>query len=587
MKKRLKVSVFLCDGYSMLDVVSAVHKFSTANRLDRTSVEWKFHALDPSPTPVEKVDFAPKHLHPVSESGSPDLVILALPEGDVGEAEIALAELEDAGVQWSAIILLGAPAPQSLKGPVMTGNAAKCAEDALSLFDVPYAEGGAWRETNPFELLDLDPTYLSDLVKNALQMMASYLDEPIPIENLAERLDVSLRQLHRRFKRELDEAPLAIYRRLRVEVGRQLLEQSSNAITSIAHACGFADGPHFARSFQRIHQRSPQAHRKAMQRPDAAPADGLSVRLSIVGVENHTYKCLLPMEEFARRVRARSNGRIQVQVLSHRDVGVRPNELLKALETGRADAALLMPEMCGADPHFSALLPQAVLQDGELNNDLGQVQEPIFLDGLNAHRLSMLSKFSDYEYQNFWFFSKRPVHSLKDLKGRVLGHWSDLGVDAFKRLDVNVVKVNYASIRQALLTDELDVALGLPRFAVSHNLAAATAYAAPAMAVTRHYPNILACRAETLQKLPKEHVAVLREVGDAMRLETDMRWKTGIDDEMNLSMLRHQGMTFADRIDASDLEDIQGCMVDRWIKACASFGDTPKRCSVDVMNAIM
>ena len=569
MNKVLNVSLFLSDGYSLLDVASVAQKLSLANR---TQVVWHIHALEPGPRPAEGLGYAPQKLSALTSSHSTDLVVLALPQSDSRSAACAIKELTRAGISWRALILLGAPAPGNISGTVLAGEAARVAMDALKFFELPFYEGAAWSDLDPFELIAVEPTELSDLVKEALKLMACFVDEPLAIEALAKELKVGPRLLHRRFTQEVGEAPQSAYRRLRVEVGRRLLEQSDTPVTTIAHACGFADGPHFARSFQKIHQCAPQAYRRSYAGNQPAQPDGPTVKLSVVGIQNHTYKCSYALEEYARRVRARTHGQLHISVLTQNDLNVRPHETLQAVEQGAADAVFVVPEICSGDPYFAGLCPQGLLHSASLNNDLRRVQEPILVEALKRRRMSILSTFSDYEFQNFWFFSRFPVNSIDDLVGCTLGHWSTLGVNSFRALNVKAHKASYSSLYELLARGELDMMLGLPKTAVSRGLAKVAPYGTPAMAVTRQYPNVIAATDEVVSRLPKAHLAVLRDVGESMRFETEVQWQAGQEDQLSLSQLRREGMVFHERLEHSALQIIQDSMLSEWAKQCDQMG---------------
>ncbi len=585
MQSPVRISVFLCDGYSLADVAIALRGLGVGGGAT-CAVVCRFHALDPSPIPADCPGLTPSRLEPASSVDILDLAVLALPVAGVPDVASAIDELRAAGVTWRALMVLGNADTSGLIPPVFSGEPGQAAIAALRTFKLPTADRARLDGEDAFELLGVDPASLPKVVRSALMLMAEHLDEPLAIDALASSMKVSPRQLHRRFTDSMREAPQAIYRRMRVEVGRRLLESTTTPITTIAHACGFADGPHFARSFQTLHGSPPQAYRRTALR-NVESQVGAGLRLTIVGVENHTYKCLSSLEEFSRRVRARSRGLIDLRIQSHRDVGIRPSQIVDAVAAGRIDAAMVVPEMCGNDPHFAGLLPQALLATAASNRMLDKVQAPVFERGLHARRLAMLAPFADYEYQHFWFFSRRPLTALRDLRGRRLGHWSALGCAAFERLGVGARPVSYASIQDAFNADEIDVALGLPRLAVSERLTKVAPYATPAMAVTRHYPNVLVAREATVGAIPRHVLAILREVGESMRTETDLHWQAGLEDQLSLSRLERDGMTLLGRLPQSELDDVQDCMVDAWVQHCASLSAISRQNCSDIRRAAL
>lgn len=115
-------------------------------------------------------------------------------------------------------------------------------------------------------------------VRRASLLMEQSLADPLTIETIARRLDMSVRQLDRLFHAELGEGPAAIYRAMRVEYGRWMLEGTERAIAEVASRTGFADGAHFSRAFRKQFGISPSEWRKtaASSEADGAHGDGSS-----------------------------------------------------------------------------------------------------------------------------------------------------------------------------------------------------------------------------------------------------------------------------------------------------------------------
>ena len=106
-------------------------------------------------------------------------------------------------------------------------------------------------------------------VRRASLLMEQSLAEPLAIETIAKRLDMSVRQLDRLFHAELGEGPAAIYRAMRVEYGRWMLEETPRPIAEVASLTGFADGAHFSRAFRKQFGISPSEWRKTAELNEA------------------------------------------------------------------------------------------------------------------------------------------------------------------------------------------------------------------------------------------------------------------------------------------------------------------------------
>ncbi|MBG6173596.1 AraC family carnitine catabolism transcriptional activator [Labrenzia sp. EL_208] len=86
---------------------------------------------------------------------------------------------------------------------------------------------------------------------SAIGFMRSNLEEPIPVQEIAASVGISVRQLERLFKALLSTSPIAFYRKLRLEHARRLLHQTSLPIIEISIASGFGSQSHFARLYRR------------------------------------------------------------------------------------------------------------------------------------------------------------------------------------------------------------------------------------------------------------------------------------------------------------------------------------------------
>lgn len=81
-------------------------------------------------------------------------------------------------------------------------------------------------------------------------LMESNLEEPITLDELANYVDVSRRQLERLFQKNLHCSPSRYYLKLRLTRARQLLKQTPMSIIEVASACGFVSTPHFSKCYR-------------------------------------------------------------------------------------------------------------------------------------------------------------------------------------------------------------------------------------------------------------------------------------------------------------------------------------------------
>jgi len=89
------------------------------------------------------------------------------------------------------------------------------------------------------------------LVRKAMLQMEQNLATPLCITELALKLQISRRQLVRRFDRDIGMSPSAYRERLRMERSRWLLQNTDLQVAEIAQECGFQDSSNFAQFVRR------------------------------------------------------------------------------------------------------------------------------------------------------------------------------------------------------------------------------------------------------------------------------------------------------------------------------------------------
>lgn len=124
---------------------------------------------------------------------------------------------------------------------------------------------------------------VNDRVRRAMLLMEQHLNDPLSVEDIARRLNVSTRQFERLFRLATGLSPTAYYRVLRLRYGLWMLRNTTRSITAIAVEAGFADCAHFSRQFRELFGVSPSAVRRAPAGCDGGlaltPLDGAAAAL--------------------------------------------------------------------------------------------------------------------------------------------------------------------------------------------------------------------------------------------------------------------------------------------------------------------
>src|SRR5467141_1046815 len=96
-----------------------------------------------------------------------------------------------------------------------------------------------------------------------LSWAREHLDAPLTVEDMAEQAGMSSRHFTRAFIAETGSTPSKAVERLRIEVARQRVQSSSEAIERVAQVTGFRDPERMRRAFIRAFGQPPQSLRRA------------------------------------------------------------------------------------------------------------------------------------------------------------------------------------------------------------------------------------------------------------------------------------------------------------------------------------
>lgn len=101
----------------------------------------------------------------------------------------------------------------------------------------------------------------------ATEMMIRRMDEDISVQDLADRCEISIRQLERLFKRHFQSTPTQYWTQLRLERAFELVSQTSLSICDISAAVGFSSPSVLRRKFREFFHRSPTETRRRTSAP--------------------------------------------------------------------------------------------------------------------------------------------------------------------------------------------------------------------------------------------------------------------------------------------------------------------------------
>ncbi|WP_254446114.1 GlxA family transcriptional regulator [Ruegeria sp. HKCCD7255] len=119
---------------------------------------------------------------------------------------------------------------------------------------------GEGRSQNP-KVVEPMGYVTSGVVRAAIDLMEAHLETTLSIPKIAERVEVSQRQLSRLFHQYVRKSPVAYYRDIRLDRARGLVTQTELKFSEIAAASGFNSQVHFSRAYHQRFGLSPSADR--------------------------------------------------------------------------------------------------------------------------------------------------------------------------------------------------------------------------------------------------------------------------------------------------------------------------------------
>lgn len=85
----------------------------------------------------------------------------------------------------------------------------------------------------------------------AVSFLERSIEEPFRIDDCADHVGVSRRQIERLFQKNLGMTPLQYLNNLRLQHGRALLAETDMSVLDTAIACGYGSSAHFSKSFRK------------------------------------------------------------------------------------------------------------------------------------------------------------------------------------------------------------------------------------------------------------------------------------------------------------------------------------------------
>ncbi|MEZ5911049.1 MAG: GlxA family transcriptional regulator [Paracoccaceae bacterium] len=142
----------------------------------------------------------------------------------------------------------------------------EAATEVACWFQHPLVRGRGVRQKIPTYGRDSTADSLPGGVARAVEILSRNISEPVGVDELAQEVGVSTRQLERQFKKATGQSPSRYYRSLRMKAARQLVLFSKQSLGNIAVAVGYETVGPLQRHYREEFGISPNEDRTKMNR---------------------------------------------------------------------------------------------------------------------------------------------------------------------------------------------------------------------------------------------------------------------------------------------------------------------------------
>ncbi|PIQ21279.1 MAG: AraC family transcriptional regulator [Cytophagales bacterium CG18_big_fil_WC_8_21_14_2_50_42_9] len=122
------------------------------------------------------------------------------------------------------------------------------------------------RSQSPFVIFNGQKDHEDELVKKAQEFIENNVQEKITVNQLADQLALSRRNLERRFKKATANSIIEYIQRVKIEAAKMSLESSRENVNEVMYNVGYTDPKAFRTTFKRITGLSPVQYRSKYNR---------------------------------------------------------------------------------------------------------------------------------------------------------------------------------------------------------------------------------------------------------------------------------------------------------------------------------
>jgi transcriptional regulator GlxA family with amidase domain len=113
-----------------------------------------------------------------------------------------------------------------------------------------------------FSIFKFQHEHPDEVITKAQLYMEKNYKQPLTLEDLAGRSNMSVRNFIRRFEQATTNTPFEYLQRVRVEAAKKILETKKDGVEQVASRCGYEDVDYFRKIFKRYVAMTPKAYQE-------------------------------------------------------------------------------------------------------------------------------------------------------------------------------------------------------------------------------------------------------------------------------------------------------------------------------------
>ena len=291
------------------------------------------------------------------------------------------------------------------------------------------------------------------------------------------------------------------------------------------------------------------------------------------------------INRFARLVSEKSDGELDIEVYHAGALGLKEADMLRVLQQGMVDMALLYGEYYTRDaPALASVYAQGAITESSQHDEILDVIRELYEDG-----------FSDWDIQivggvvapifDVGLRCKEPVNSLADLEDKKVRVWSRHLVDTFELLGISAQVIPQNDMYMALQTGVVDCAYYLSTVAPTVSLQEVTEYESY-LHPWAASPWLFGISERALSRLNDNQLQALEEAGEEIWNETRA---TAIDPEREAQARQERkelGITMLPDFSDDDVETFVDAAWQAWQAMAENAGEDGTRYYETVTQAI-